>query len=778
MISQKRSLELFLAAASLIAMAGTSPRLKLAIVPAATASSDTCITGLAGTLNSIPFAPQLESFTVEFYATALSTPLEAAVGVSCGAPSSSAGLAAFVRFGSDGTLGASAHRPSISETVLQYQANTTYRVRLFIRAWDRRYDADITPVGGEAQRLAANYPMRGRVNSLLDVGGRSLDRLVLIVTSGSLRVCDLSIAPSPESGIKGLWAVNDGEKVDRNDLNNPNKASNSAWDGKRVKLSAARNEIVAFQLIIETGSNGIDTLSVDLPMIQQRGGSGFIAYSPPALDPSDYVRRPIQIFSENYLYVSKPTTASWIYRLSTPSAPRNPTGWKPVQLIPENARISKGGFPLKIEPLSNQAIWIDIYVYRNLPSGLYDGTILVSANGRPRTIPLELEVFDFALPDENSMHAMIYYESEQPQLYQGKNLDLAYHRFAHRQRIELVTAYSTASATTALGRFRGDDFNAPQGYEGPGENSGNKIVPASFYSPGNAYDERSSAWTRSDAWMYFLEQALPGAITFLYMPDEPSSSEYDRIWKIADNIHSNPGPGRRLPIFVTHRYDSALDGAIDIWCSPPGGYDIARALQERSKSRDYWIYNGGRPAGPAIVIDSPATDPRATIWACFKHAIRVYFYWHAVHWRHNSQMKPGADRNQNVWANPITYDNGQDYANGDGVLIYPGEEMLHPEEDRGIAGPCSTLQMANFRRGLQDHQYLTIARKLGLDSEVDEALSTVVPRMFSEAGTNVGFAETGNVFEETRQQLARAIATAIEHTATSGFRSHATARLP
>ena len=85
-----------------------------------------------------------------------------------------------------------------------------------------------------------------------------------------------------------------------------------------------------------------------------------------------------------------------------------------------------------------------------------------------------------------------------------------------------------------------------------------------------------------------------------------------------------------------------------------------------------------------------------------------------------------------MWANPITFDNrgqprkpidDQGYINGDGVLIYPGEEKLHPEEDRGVPGPVSTIQLANLRRGLQDHQYLTMAKSLGLTKEVDDAVT-------------------------------------------------------
>jgi hypothetical protein len=264
--------------------------------------------------------------------------------------------------------------------------------------------------------------------------------------------------------------------------------------------------------------------------------------------------------------------------------------------------------------------------------------------------------------------------------------------------------------------------------------------------------------------MTFLREKLPHAITFVYMPDEPGPSEFARIRNIAGNIHSNPGPGRALPVFVTHHYTKGLDGAIDIWDSGPQFYDVAAAPRERAKGRDWWIYNGGRPAAGAIVIDAPATDSRATIWACFKHDIKVYFYWHGTHWQHNTQ-KVG-ERNQDVWSNPVTFDNrgqpgkpvkDQGFANGDGVLIYPGEDKLHPGQDRAIAGPCSTLQLANLRRGLQDHAYLTLARRLGRTAEVEQAIRDIVPRVFSEAGQTVSFPENGNAYEAVRLRLARAI---------------------
>ena len=584
---------------------------------------------------------------------------------------------------------------------------------------------------------------------------RSLAVLLLIT------VLPVSVSAS----VAHVWAVNDGEKVERDDLDNPNKSANSAWDGHQIKIFGARNEIIAFQLIVEAGSDGVQQLTVSLPELRQQSGKARITYALPALDPTNYVGRPIQLFSINYMKVAMASHADWVFKPGSLAAPKDPTGWKPVQLVSENAKVGRGGFPLQVAPSQNQAVWIEVYTNKTLPPGIYRGQISVNADGRKQTIPIELELFDFTLPDRNSMDAMVYYESLQPVMYQGRNLDAEYNRFAHRQRIELVHEYNIETGTAARGLFNGQAFTKGFGYEGPGEGVGNRVIPRTFYGPGKDFDERASAWRHADEWVTFITQKFPEAVTFLYLPDEPGRSEYAYIRKLADNLHSNPGPGKALPAFVTKRFVKELDGSIDIWDTGPLGYDIERAMAERSRGHKYWIYNGGRPAAGAIVIDAPATDPRATIWACFKHGVDNYFFWHGVHWQHNRQ-KVG-ERRQDVWVNPITFDNrgqpnkpidDQGYINGDGVLMYPGEEKLHPDQDRGIAGPINTIQLANFRRGLQDHQYLTMARQLGLNSLINEVLQAVVPRVFSDAKGTIGFAESGNEYERARYSLAQAIA--------------------
>jgi hypothetical protein len=570
-----------------------------------------------------------------------------------------------------------------------------------------------------------------------------------------------SVPGGAQAGIRRVWAVNDTEKIAQEDVSNALASANSAWDGRRIRLFGARNEILAVQVIVEADGQGIRALSLHLPELRLPDGSQRIVYAAPGPDPTDFVGRPIHLFALHYMHIPAPSTAEWVYKPGTPSAPRG-TGWQPVQIVPENARKDRGGFPVAVRPSRSQSLWVEVYTGQR-PAGVYQGSVEIVADGRATRVPIELELFDFALPEENSLTLMVYHEPEQPQLYMGQSFDGAFHRFAHRNRVEFVHAYRESTVQSAIDRFTGRAFTKNSGYEGPGEGIGNRLVPATFYGPGTMFDDRASAWKRADAWITFLEKTVPSALTFLYMPDEPAPSQYPRIRALADNVHSNPGPGRRLKVFATKEYVPELDGAVDIWCAAPQLYDLARAKSERARGRQYWTYNGSRPYLGIVAIDAPAADPRSVAWAAFKADIPVFFSWHGDHWLHNRQKQ--GERRQNVWANPITFDNrGQPHKNdtgfayGDGVLIYPGLERLHPAEDRGIAGPISTVQLANYRRGVQDHLYLTLARNAGLEKEVNEALRALVPRVFSDANDSIGYSETGDDYEAMRLKLARAIA--------------------
>src|SRR5258706_13298213 len=156
------------------------------------------------------------------------------------------------------------------------------------------------------------------------------------------------------ASVRYVWAVNDGEKIERDDLDNPNKNSNSAWDGRRIRIFGARNEIIAFQLMVEAGSDGIKQLSVSLPELRQQGGKARITYAAQALDPTNYAGRPIQLFSLNYMQVETASHAEWVFQPGSPAAPKDPTRGKPVQLVPQTPRVGRGGVVLPRSPRQAQ----------------------------------------------------------------------------------------------------------------------------------------------------------------------------------------------------------------------------------------------------------------------------------------------------------------------------------------------------------------------------------------------------------------------------------------
>ncbi|MBE3133314.1 MAG: hypothetical protein IMZ55_07560, partial [Acidobacteria bacterium] len=104
-----------------------------------------------------------------------------------------------------------------------------------------------------------------------------------------------------EAGVRRVWAVNDTEKIAPDNTKSALATSNSAWDGRRVRLFGARNEVLAFQVVVEADEGGIGALSLSVAGLRLRSGTERIVYAPPAADPSNSIGRPIQVFVEHYM---------------------------------------------------------------------------------------------------------------------------------------------------------------------------------------------------------------------------------------------------------------------------------------------------------------------------------------------------------------------------------------------------------------------------------------------------------------------------------------------
>jgi len=75
------------------------------------------------------------------------------------------------------------------------------------------------------------------------------------------------------------------------------------------------------------------------------------------------------------------------------------------------------------------------------------------------------------------------------------------------------------------------------------------------------------------------------------------------------------------------------------------------------------------------------------------------------------------------------------YTNGDGVLFYPGTDLVFPQESYGVAGPIASLRLKHWRRGVQDTDYLTLAA--GKDATATKAIvDRMIPKVLWEYGVN------------------------------------------
>jgi hypothetical protein len=219
----------------------------------------------------------------------------------------------------------------------------------------------------------------------------------------------------------------------------------------------------------------------------------------------------------------------------------------------------------------------------------------------------------------------------------------------------------------------------------------------------------------------------------------------DTIKMQADWTQSNPGIGRTIPCLVTNTIKPVLKGYVDFWSvssQEATKANEADVESERAQGNNYGIYNGFRPGMGAVIIDGDAVEFRVMPWIIWKHKIDQYFYWGTDYWT-----------NINVFANPLTYDNK---VNGDGTFFYPGVDYVSYGENRGLAGPLSSVRAKNWRRGAQDYEYLWLAEKSGFEVEVNNIVNSCIPLALWEAKNqmNISWSSRGYKFEEYRRQLA------------------------
>lgn len=576
-------------------------------------------------------------------------------------------------------------------------------------------------------------------------------------------VVGLFLPSTSHAQIKNIWALGDGEKVFRNDLDHPSKKGNYTWDGKTIRLKGLYNEVLGLQVILETA---VDTaksieLTVDLPVNKASGkaiGGNTLKYGPAGT---------VELFSQHYLLVkdSAYTRPKWFYG-SEAASPKKMTGWIPDALIPVYAPKGQGGFPMDIGPSRNQGFWIDISLPRDqkeFPSGVYSGKVNVLQKGvKIKEIPLEITLLPNYLPDENRtniwLHAGGIYSYYPDLTHQEVDNMLKFE--GHRHRIDIPGGYQVNAPFNGetMGKYKayldGSAFTSANGYHGSGEGVGEKIFPVGMYGSPIMGNTREAVQKQSNLWVDWFNKNAPGISYFWYMTDEPPKERYPWVLERGRWVKENPGVGKSLPLFTTTHYQADLAEVIDVWA----GYDgvnLSDLPIVRAKGGDHWFYNGNRPRYGSVILEGAAVDFRVNSWVLYKYDIRTHFIWHGTLWQHNGQG-PKRHQHQNVFDNPLTFINdGMSFGNGDGILFYPGRMPYYPSEDRGINELIPSIRLKNIRRGQQDANIMWMAEKKIGKEKVVNIINKVVPKALSEVSMKdpVLWSEHGDDYDKIRDEL-------------------------
>jgi hypothetical protein len=556
-------------------------------------------------------------------------------------------------------------------------------------------------------------------------------------------VLSAQIAVGADSGMR-VWAINDSVRVDpiRNQPfeDNPSlfpdgirpgyKESNLIWDGsaRRIALKAARNETVAFQIVIERTGAKLTTVKVTPAGLTGPGGAKIPLEN-------------LEMFRDWYVHVKAPSTRR--YSLGA--------GWYPDGLLPclhWSGNLYPHTFVMPFDlpdPLNNvgqeqksQAIWIDVYVPKSrqeAPPGKYTAPITISSDQGGTQLTLELQVWDFALPEESHLKPNIYTDTEINTFPEA--MELKYYQLLRKHRLSMnLLGYAPGLKVSGsqveidwsqydarLAKYLdGSAFTGRYGYSGPGYGVPIEylLLPFDAY-PWNLYKIPRGIQLSGKEFKFYAPWPVA-------MSREGPTPEYRAIWKNAFQAYQahfdqHPAWNRtRLIVYFlsldesyddlsrdrmlyfgellkeagTPRLEYRVDGSYPrdtvvrlekiLKVANLGVEDCVPATVAENKKHgiDTWFYEND-----ASIIDGDGLKCRALSWIVWKLGVDTWNIW---------EMDFNSLR---AWQYPQTYTT----MNGAGMLVYRGETM-------GLDEPAASIRLKMMRRGSQDYEYFWLLSQL------------------------------------------------------------------
>ena len=386
------------------------------------------------------------------------------------------------------------------------------------------------------------------------------------------------------------------------------------------------------------------------------------------------------------------------------------------------------------------------------PPGQYAAPITVtSAEGQQR-LTLELQVWDFALPEQSHLKPNIHTNTEINTF--SEEMELKYYQLLRKHRLAMYPlGYAPALKVAGtqvqidwrkydarLGKYLdGSAFTSKYGYNGPGYGVPIEFLMLPFDAyPFNLYKRQAFGREISaKEFKFYAPWPVP-------LPREGRTAEYAEIWKnafraVQQHFDARPDWNKtRLLLFLlsldesyndeavermvyygqllkesgARRLEYRVDGAyskevmerlakvLNVAIVSLGGWDPESVRAVQKAGVDTWFYTG------AGWMDGDGLNCRSMSWIAWQNGAGSWTLW---------EMDFNSLR---AWTNPEALPS----SNGHGMLVYRGETM-------GLDEPAASIRLKGLRRGSQDYEYFwLLSQSSGGKAIVRDAVNSIIPK--------------------------------------------------
>lgn len=537
--------------------------------------------------------------------------------------------------------------------------------------------------------------------------------------------------PDPEvPEATSVWVVDDSVRIGKRDGARPILAgtANPVWSpGKPVSLFGLPGETIAIQVGVTAGPTALSEVSVDLDEL-----SGPTTIVNAGVSPWQWIERFV-VYDLDIARRSGGKTAGeslgWYKGAQPPDAGNR--GSVPDPLIPVKYAPQWADYPMSVEPGEHRIVWIDITLADDLPAGTYIGEIVVAtADDELARHRVELLIGGAKLPYAAAA-TMLYHDPDMLRGRLGHDLaDRQYLQLIHRHHITpWSNIASIADVTARRLQLTGELFSAKYRYSGPGAGVGQSVIALGTYGslgepgPGPLAAVRKIVAALSTGG--FLARDV-----FIYAIDEQCDSDRAPRWR---ELLDGTNDAELRGLMVGHTCsDPPAEQPVDLAIVFSSEYDPTLRAEAEARGKRVWVYNGMLPRVGSFLTDGDPLSMRANPWLQMLYGIERWFYWESVFWGDGNN---GGHGPYDPWTTAETFHNQHgDHCNGDGVLVYPGDQPGFEGKSLGFVGVVPSFRLKQWRRGIQDAGYLQLARAVDRDRS-DAIARELIGEGFSDVDT-------------------------------------------